>query len=711
MEGTPTSEKRLAHKVSVSEERTAQKRPATLRSCFRAWAALGLVWTYSQAAIYYVDPYGHDQQDGSELRPWRTLGRAAQATVAGDVVIVRPGDYDEHVYETSSGTADQPIVWRAEVPHQASLRAFRVGEAHVHLDGLRLSGYSGVNNSWGAAIRVEPNAHSCVITNCWISDAPYVIAHDFRFDHTQNAVISDSSDFIAAGFRPGSKVYLGSSGLDGLWYTNHDTSWIIASNTATILWLTNQAGNRFLPDSGSNYWAVIRPGGAGLYGILFVRSAGQGASNAVISGNVFSNWMGHAMSVTSRGTRIENNRATQLKSFFFLSFDGSDLVIRSNVVKNSPNLLYYSLDELGRLIHPAGTGWYDYQVSMIRGESADGLQPRTNIVVEWNWFENVDNQIGRVDDGQPDTYGIVYRNNVFIGMPMHFSGGRDGMQWISNTFYRCAFDTGHPLALGGRPPAQTNYVLRHNLFIDCGSPWLYRNSGWYGISTNVLSADVDWNMVASGEITGYAAKVGFSEPNGINGGDPGFVNPNDPDGPDDAPFTDDDGLKVLPGSPGAAIGGGALGVYWPTDQLPVAHFRIVQPVGWLVPPRREYDEAWLTNSPTRRDRVQRPYQTPPYLGQPPIVARFDASLCWSGDNGGQIVRYEWNFGDGMQTVTTQPTVEHIFTRPGDWTVTLRVVNHVNRTHIYQNTYRVGYYLGTAGTGKPQPPRFLRVLVE
>jgi len=660
-----------------------------------------------QGAVFYVAPDGNDEWEGSSARPWRTLAQAARWTEAGDTVVVRPGEYDEHVYETSSGTPDAPIVWRSDILHGAILRAFRIGGAHVQLVGLRLSGYSGINNLWGAAIRVEPGAHFCVISNCWISDAPYVIGHDFRFDHTENAVISEGSDFITAGFRPGSRIYLGASGLDGLWYTNHDTAWIVASNTATAMWLTNQAGQRFLPDHGSNYWAVIRPGGAGLYGILFVRSGGKGAERAHIVGNVFSNWMGHAMSVTSRGTIIENNVATKLLSFYFLAFDGSDLVIRSNIVRHSPNLLYYSPEELGRLIHPAGTGWYDYQVSMIRGESADNLQTRTNVVVEWNWFENLDNQMGRVDDGQTETYGIVYRNNVFIGISMHFSGGRDGMQWISNTFYRCAFDTGHPLSLGGRPPAQTNYVIKHNLFVECGSPWLYRNSGWYGLSTNVVSFVVDSNMVCSAEVTGFAAKIGFNEPNGVNGGDPGFVNPEDPDGEDDIPFTDDDGLKVLPNSLGALVGGGALGVYDRTAQAPVAHFRVVEPTGWFEPGREAYDPVWLAEGPTRRGRVMRPYRTPPYLGPVPIRARFDAGLAWPGGEGRRIMAYEWDFGDGTTLRAVHPVAEHLFVRGGDWPVKLTVVNDLGLKGSLTKIYRVGDHLTRNGEAKPRPPRNLR----
>ncbi|NDB57998.1 DUF1565 domain-containing protein [bacterium] len=55
----------------------------------------------------------------------------------------------------------------------------------------------------------------------------------------------------------------------------------------------------------------------------------------------------------------------------------------------------------------------------------------------------------------------------------------------------------------------------------------------------------------------------FCEPNGVNGGDPKLKNVNDPDGPDNIPFTTDDGLKPVQGSPlcGKGLNGVDIGVY------------------------------------------------------------------------------------------------------------------------------------------------------
>jgi hypothetical protein len=86
--------------------------------------------------------------------------------------------------------------------------------------------------------------------------------------------------------------------------------------------------------------------------------------------------------------------------------------------------------------------------------------------------------------------------------------------------------------------------------------------------------DADYNFVAGRPVDGYPAKnttgcagvttpQRFCEPNGINGGDPMLQDVTNPLGPDGIPFTLDDGLKPLPGSPlcNAGAGGVTIGAY------------------------------------------------------------------------------------------------------------------------------------------------------
>ncbi len=60
----------------------------------------------------------------------------------------------------------------------------------------------------------------------------------------------------------------------------------------------------------------------------------------------------------------------------------------------------------------------------------------------------------------------------------------------------------------------------------------------------------------------------------------------------------------------------------------------------------------------------------PWFGFAPLTVTFDASE--STDPDGNIVSYEWNFGDG--TTSTEKTVEHTYTQQGNYTVTLTVTD-------------------------------------
>ncbi len=56
---------------------------------------------------------GDDANDGSEQKPWRTLGLAVTKLQPGDTLYLRGGVYYEHVRTTLIGTAEQPITIRA----------------------------------------------------------------------------------------------------------------------------------------------------------------------------------------------------------------------------------------------------------------------------------------------------------------------------------------------------------------------------------------------------------------------------------------------------------------------------------------------------------------------------------------------------------------------------------------------------------------------
>ena len=84
-------------------------------------SALVLLLTVSQlaCAVYFVDvnsPKASDTNPGTAELPFKTINRAAQLVQPGDVVIVKPGVYREHVRLTRSGKPGAPIIFVADPP-------------------------------------------------------------------------------------------------------------------------------------------------------------------------------------------------------------------------------------------------------------------------------------------------------------------------------------------------------------------------------------------------------------------------------------------------------------------------------------------------------------------------------------------------------------------------------------------------------------------
>jgi hypothetical protein len=67
----------------------------------------------SQVRTFYVSTSGNDVNPGSSAAPWRTLQRAANTVAAGDLVIVRAGNYTGFEL-TTDGTPANPIEFRAD---------------------------------------------------------------------------------------------------------------------------------------------------------------------------------------------------------------------------------------------------------------------------------------------------------------------------------------------------------------------------------------------------------------------------------------------------------------------------------------------------------------------------------------------------------------------------------------------------------------------
>ncbi len=66
-----------------------------------------------RAATYFVSPEGSDENPGTEARPWRTIGKAAETLLAGDTVYIKTGTYRERVAPRNGGSAGMYITYAA----------------------------------------------------------------------------------------------------------------------------------------------------------------------------------------------------------------------------------------------------------------------------------------------------------------------------------------------------------------------------------------------------------------------------------------------------------------------------------------------------------------------------------------------------------------------------------------------------------------------
>ncbi|CAG0927107.1 hypothetical protein TFLX_00355 [Thermoflexales bacterium] len=125
------------------------------------------------AATYYVDrnhPQASDSNPGTEPLPWLTIQHAAQVATAGDTMLIKPGVYPGGITVETSGTAGEPITFRA---HGAGVvingsggerdAFFITGADYIVVDGLT------IQNATRAGVRIDA-AHHVTVRNCTLAN-------------------------------------------------------------------------------------------------------------------------------------------------------------------------------------------------------------------------------------------------------------------------------------------------------------------------------------------------------------------------------------------------------------------------------------------------------------------------------------------------------------------------------------------------------------
>jgi hypothetical protein len=258
----------------------------------------------------------------------------------------------------------------------------------------------------------------------------------------------------------------------------------------------------FISVSGSNCYvrnnSISYNGNSDISGISIAGSFNTISGN-ILEGLKYPNIVVNGNNHLFQGNTIQKTPHDAMRVF------GHDHVIRNNIFRDMYNSGITHVDLFQTYGNNGGVSY--------------------NILIENNHFKNCsETQIGNfTQDGVSDIRDWTFRNNVFENINFQANIFAPNFKFYNNTFYHCDQNTGGPLIFNNNATVgiANGAVVMNNLFIDCGSRPL--NTGWYYFDTGLTGVQADYNYVAGAESAGFPSKQGFSEPHGINGGNPKFV--------------------------------------------------------------------------------------------------------------------------------------------------------------------------------------------
>jgi len=486
-----------------------------------------------RAATYYVSTAGRDSDSGTASLPWRTIQNGVNTVSAGDTILVDAGSYGERVTTVRGGTGETNRI-TIQAQGEAIVKGWVISHAYVTVDGFQITGHSSSNQA-SAHVEVNANGDFFHLLNCTVRDAIQALRTDFIFRASDRSISSATGGFIAAGFAAGQTIYIGNA-TNTVSMLNLGTR-VIESVTDNKLTVTTA-----LQDQGPVHGYIS---GSFVFG-LFTKTGTQGC---IIRGNTFRNLGYKCWFIDGTGHLLEGNTLEQGNGWEVFTFAGTNHIFRRNYVHDSPIAN-----------HSPSPDIIDNWVTKYE-----------RIVFTNNFIENFQGTMGAQKLNATVSGPLLLTHNVFIDTGA-FYVRFPNTTIENNTFLRVAHQNNISVAVARHPlffdmnNYATNAVIRNNIFVDCGQVafgYSTNQMGWYEIDGTTNSATCNSNFSA-GPPPGYNSKIGFNEGNpALNGGDPGFVNINDPVGPDGVPFTEDDGLRLRIGSKllGAGEGGVDLGAY------------------------------------------------------------------------------------------------------------------------------------------------------
>ncbi len=389
----------------------------TTRDRLRTAVTLCFLWLIgcgtALAATYYVDrgnSGASDANPGTLAAPWKTIGKAASAMVAGDTAIVVAGTYSEKVSSVRSGNSGSRITFRAQ--GSVFTRTFNVSHHYITIDGFDMAG----------------------------ANDGYMMSWSGNFGELLNS-------------------------------TMHDTgaSWGIVRST------------------GDNM--IIRDN-------LYYSSTGPGDDLTVFI-------------LDGDNAVAEDNEIGPAKDIDAFRVWGTGHVVRRNYIHDA------TLSSSGSLAH----------MDVIQTFAVGCSGCISQVVFEKNIVINSPKmQLFMTEcNGSCSTMGPwEIRNNVFVGIGGQANLGIRNIHFYNNTLYNCGAGNNLIMYLYDAS-GKSDYSgarIKNNVFI---TPSGVSNYGQVmNVGSTGSSIDINYNHIA--RVSTYATVSGFSEFNGINGGNPLFVN-------------------------------------------------------------------------------------------------------------------------------------------------------------------------------------------
>jgi len=124
---------------------------------------------------YYVSPFGNDNDNGSEMTPWRTIQKACSSATVGSIVFIKAGIYNElDVTMMVQGTPNNFITFKnygndfvtLKRTDAASIKKMiRIKDkSYIRFQGLIFADFN--YSIWGGCVFIEGNSHHIEIINC-----------------------------------------------------------------------------------------------------------------------------------------------------------------------------------------------------------------------------------------------------------------------------------------------------------------------------------------------------------------------------------------------------------------------------------------------------------------------------------------------------------------------------------------------------------------